>query len=98
VNDYLGNRVNFRLFPTLIPVNAEQRATVSSTGSVLGLGAEVGFDLTRQLSISAIQVLTAPDNPTQFNLGYQLNDRWRFSTSIDVAGQGVGLVEYRVRF
>jgi translocation and assembly module TamB len=98
VNDYLGNRVNFRLFPTLIPVNAEQRATVSSSGSVLGLGAEVGFDLTRQLSVSAIQVLTAPDNPTQFNLGYQLNDRWRFSTSIDVAGQGVGLVEYRVRF
>jgi translocation and assembly module TamB len=97
VNDSLGNRVNFRLFPTLIPLDVE-RSRFSSAGSVLGLGAEIGYDLTRQLSVSAMQVLTAPDTPTQFNLGYQFNDRWRFSTSIDVAGQGVGLIEYRIRF
>jgi translocation and assembly module TamB len=97
VNDSLGNRVNFRLFPTLIPVDVE-RASFNSAGSVLGLGAEVGYDITRRFSVSAMQVLTAPNTPTQFNLGYQFNDRWRFSTSVDVAGQGVGLLEYRIRF
>jgi translocation and assembly module TamB len=94
VNNYLGNRTTFRLFPTLIPLDLSR----PSNGSVLGLGAELGYDLTRQLSVSATQVLTAPENPTQFNLGYQFNDRWRFSTSIDIEGQATGLLEYRVRF
>ncbi|MBW4550750.1 MAG: translocation/assembly module TamB domain-containing protein [Aphanocapsa sp. GSE-SYN-MK-11-07L] len=96
IDNVLNNRVNFRLFPALIPTN-RNRPNLSN-GSVLGLGAEVGFDITERFSISAMQILTAPQEPTQFNLGYQLTDQLRLTTSVDVTGEAVGLLEFRLRF
>jgi translocation and assembly module TamB len=96
IDNVLNNRVNFRLFPALIPTNRNNRGF--SNDSVLGLGAEVGIDLTDRFSISALQVLTAPQEPTQFNLGYQLTDQLRLTTSVDVTGEAVGLLEFRLRF
>lgn len=96
LNSILNDRLTFRLFPALIPTNRNSPNT--SNSSALGLGAEVGIDLTDRISFSVLQVLTASDQPTQFNLGYQLTDNIRFSTSVDVKGEAAGLVEYRLRF
>jgi translocation and assembly module TamB len=43
-------------------------------------------------------VLTDSSEPTRFNIGYQVNDQIRLSTSVDINGQAVGLIEYRWRF
>lgn len=96
IDNYLGTRVTFRLFPALIPV--DPKAPNTGSNSILGLGAEVGYDLTDRFSVSALQVLTAPGDPTRFNFGYQLNDNLRLSTSVNLAGDAVGLFEYRIRF
>ncbi len=96
IDSLLNNRVNFRLFPALIPTNRNNRGF--SNDSILGLGAEVGIDLTDRFSLSAMQVLTAPEEPTQFNLGYQLTDHIRLSTSVDFTGEAIGLFEVRFRF
>jgi len=86
----LGNRVNFRLFPTLIPTESED--------SNLNLGAEVGYDVTRKASVSILQVLTAPENPTQFGARYQLSDKVNLRGSVNLEGDSAAAVEYRTRF
>ncbi len=63
----LGGKVDFRLFPTLIPTESET--------SNLNLGAEIGYDVTGKASVSVLQVLTAPENSTQFGARYQLNEK-----------------------
>jgi translocation and assembly module TamB len=96
INDALGDRVQFRLFPALLPAQGRDASILSN--SILGLGAELGFAITDRLSISALQVLTDSSEPTRFNIGYQVNDQIRLSTSVDINGQAVGLIEYRWRF
>ena len=93
----LGSRASFRLFPALIP-NSSNKSSNNSVGSVLGLGAELGYDITRKLSVSALQVLTPPGEPTQLNVSYQLTDQLQVRTGINLEGEAVGLVEYRTRF
>ncbi len=89
-DDVLGNRVNFRLFPTVLPNE--------SGNSTLNLGAEVGYDVTRRVSVSALQVLTDPGEPTQLNTRYQLNDQLNLRGSLSLEGDTGALVEYRIRF
>jgi len=90
LDNALGSRADFRLFPTLTP---------TETGnSVLGLGAELGYDVTDRFTASILQVLTTPENPTQFNLRYQVSDQVQVRSGVTLEGEAFGAIEYRTRF
>lgn len=90
LDNALGSRADFRLFPTLTP---------TETGnSVLGLGAELGYDITNRFTASILQVLTTPENPTQLNLRYQVSDQVQVRSGITLEGETFGAIEYRTRF
>lgn len=90
--DLLGSRGRFRVFPVLIP-NDDDR-----TRSTLEFGAELGFDITNRFSVSVLQVISDFDEPTLFNLSYELNDQLRVRSAIGTDGEAVGILEYRIRF
>lgn len=93
IQGFIGNAIglsDFRLFPTLLD-RGQQR------GSTLGLAAEVGVDITRNLSASVLRVLTA-DQPTQFGIRYRFNDRFLFRGSTNLSGDNQGVFEYEFRF
>ena len=100
IDNLLGNRVSFRAFPVLIPiVDEEDRANTSARGqSGIQFGAELGYDVTDQFSISVLQILTGSDRPTLLNLSYDINQQFRARTAIDTNGEAVGVLEYRLRF
>lgn len=87
----LQDRIDFRLFPTLTPSDETRSST-------LELGAELGYDVTRRFSVSVLQVLTNPDEPTQLNLRYDLSDQIQLRGGTNIQGESVGAVEYRTRF
>jgi len=89
----------FRLFPTRIKSN--EGGTVSSSSASgagsLGLGLEVGVDITRNISASIIRILSA-NQPTEFNVRYRLSDKILLRGSTDFQGENRGTVEYELRF
>lgn len=82
-----------RLFPTVI--TSENNASSSST---LGLAAEAGVDISRNISASVLKVLTAADQPAQLGVNYRVNDNVRLRTSTDFSGDTQAVVEYEDRF
>lgn len=80
----------FRLFPT-------NTTSDSGDASTLGLAAEVGFEVTNDLSVSILQVLTA-DDPPQLGLRYRLNDEFRIRGSVSSSGNPSAVLEYQIRF
>ncbi|TVQ20222.1 MAG: hypothetical protein EA367_09155 [Leptolyngbya sp. DLM2.Bin15] len=80
----------FRLFPT-------NTASDSGDASTLGLAVEVGFEVTNDLSVSILQVLTA-DDPPQLGLRYRLNDEFRIRGSVSSSGNPSAVLEYQIRF
>jgi translocation and assembly module TamB len=94
VDDVLGSRASFRLFPLLTPI----RDNNSNTGSTLNLGAEFGYDITDRFSVSLLQVVTAPNELPQVNLSYDFTDQFRLRSSVNFQGDAVGILEYRLRF
>ncbi|MCU0544274.1 MAG: translocation/assembly module TamB domain-containing protein [Oscillatoriaceae cyanobacterium Prado104] len=91
----------FRIFPTRIGSN-EARSTASSSGGTsgagsLGLGLEVGADITRNLSASIVRVLSA-NQPTEFNLRYRLSDKILLRGSTNFQGDNRVTAEYELRF
>jgi translocation and assembly module TamB len=89
----IGNRIGLselRIFPTL---TTEER----SRDSTLGLAAEAGIDISRDIYFSVLKVLTATQ-PTRFGVVYRLNDRVRVRTSTDLSGDTSAVVEYENRF
>jgi translocation and assembly module TamB len=91
----------FRLFPTRIRGNEAQTARsgsgTSSGGGSLGLGLEVGADITRNLSASIIRVLSA-NQPTEFNLRYRISDKILLRSSTNFQGDNRVTAEYELRF
>ncbi|MEG4322721.1 MULTISPECIES: translocation/assembly module TamB domain-containing protein [unclassified Microcoleus] len=91
----------FRLFPTRIRGNEGQTATSSSGAAAgagsLGIGLEVGADITRNLSASIIRVLSA-NQPTEFNVRYRLNDKILLRGSTNFQGDNRVTAEYELRF
>ncbi len=91
----------FRLFPTRIRGNEGQTArsgsgSTSGAGS-LGLGLEVGADITRNISASIIRVLSA-NQPTEFNLRYRISDQILLRGSTNFQGDNRVTAEYELRF
>ncbi|WP_371115526.1 translocation/assembly module TamB domain-containing protein [Microcoleus sp.] len=90
----------FRLFPTRIGSGEGRTASAGSTnGSAgsLGVGLEIGGDITRNLSATIIRVLSA-NQPTEFNLRYRLSDEVLLRGSTDFQGDNRATVEYELRF
>ncbi|OLP17744.1 hypothetical protein BST81_15615 [Leptolyngbya sp. 'hensonii'] len=97
IQNVIGNAIGFsefRLFPTVI---TSKDSRTPSDASALGLAAEIGIDITSNLSLSVLRILTV-DQPTQFGLRYQLNDQLRVRGSTDFSGDNRGVVEYETRF
>ncbi|MEP6515764.1 translocation/assembly module TamB domain-containing protein [Microcoleus vaginatus] len=87
----------FRLFPTRIRGNEAQTASSSSGAGSLGLGLEVGFDITRNISASIIRVLSA-NQPTEFTVRYRLSDKILLRGSSNFQGDNRVTAEYELRF
>ncbi|MEG4576079.1 translocation/assembly module TamB domain-containing protein [Microcoleus sp. N3A4] len=87
----------FRLFPTRIRGNEAQSASSSSGAGSLGLGLEVGFDITRNISASIIRVLSA-NQPTEFTVRYRLSDKILLRSSSNFQGDNRVTAEYELRF
>ena len=93
VQGFIGNALGFgefRLFPTVL--NNERRGS-----STLGLAAELGVDITQNLSASVLRVLTS-DQPTQVGIVYRINDQLLLRSSTDFSGDNRAVVEYEARF
>ncbi len=90
VDDAIGGRTIFRLFPVLIPNDTD--------GAVLAFGGELGYDITDNLSVSVLQILRGIDEPTRFNVSYDINKNFRTRGNISIDGEAVGVLEYRIRF
>lgn len=89
VNDTFGIS-DFRLFPTTI-ISDDARTTS------LALATELGFDITRNLSVSVLQLLTVRE-PTQFSLRYRLTDQLLLRGSTNLNGEGRAVLEFETRF
>ncbi|TAE05228.1 MAG: translocation/assembly module TamB [Oscillatoriales cyanobacterium] len=90
----------FRLFPTRIGSGEGRTASAGSTNGgagSLGVGLEIGGDITRNLSATIIRVLSA-NQPTEFNLRYRLSDQVLLRGSTDFQGDNRATVEYELRF
>jgi translocation and assembly module TamB len=86
-----------RLFPTRIRGNEAKTASSSSAAGSLGLGLEVGFDITRNISASIIRVLSA-NQPTEFTVRYRLSDEILLRSSSNFQGDNRVTAEYELRF
>ena len=92
VQNFVGNTLglsDFRLFPTTI-TNDEGTAN-------FGLAAELGFNITPDLSTSILQILTTPE-PTQVGLRYRLSDQFQLRGSTNFSGESRAVLEFEQRF
>lgn len=89
INDTLGLS-DFRLFPTSI-ISEDARATS------LALAAELGLDITNDLSVSVLQLLTA-EEPPQFSLRYRLSDKLLLRGSTNFGNENRAVLEFETRF
>ena len=95
VRDFLGDTVplsEFRIFQV-----TESSGGVNDSEDI---GGEIGFDVTSNISVSVLKVLTN-DTPFQFNTRYRLSDQFtlRGTTSYEDFSDRTGvLLEYETRF
>ncbi|WP_159787908.1 translocation/assembly module TamB domain-containing protein [Sodalinema gerasimenkoae] len=81
----LGYR-DFRLFPAVDPRT-----------SALGLGAEVGVNITDDFSASILTILDRGDS-TRFSVRYRIDDNWIIRGSTNFDDDNRGAVEFQMRF
>ncbi|ERT08115.1 hypothetical protein M595_1921 [Lyngbya aestuarii BL J] len=82
----------FRLYPARI-----SKSEGSTASSALGLGIEVGLDVTDNVSVSLSQVL-ADEQPTQFGVNYRVNDNLLIRGAAGLGGESEIRFEYEVQF
>ncbi|MEB3212516.1 MAG: translocation/assembly module TamB domain-containing protein, partial [Leptolyngbyaceae bacterium] len=87
---------DFRIFPAVI-TNDEREDEGDNPTSTLGIAAELGVDITSDLSVSALQFLTL-EEPTQFNLRYQINDELRLRGTTNFSDENRLVLEFETRF
>ncbi len=90
IGDALGLS-EFRLYPTIITDEKNRR------DSALGLSAEAGVDIGRNLSVSVTKELTT-SQPFQYGLRYRFNEKLLLRGSTDFSGDSRAVVEYDTRF
>lgn len=77
---------DFRLFPAVDPRT-----------SVLGLGAEVGVNITDDFSASILTILDRGDS-TRFSVRYRIDDNWVIRGSTNFDDDNRGALEFQMRF
>ena len=82
----------FRLYPARISQGGR-----ASESSALGLGVEVGLDVTDDISVSLSRVL-AEEQPTQLGVNYRVNDNLLLRGATGLGGESEIRFEYEVRF
>ena len=80
----------FSIFPTTGDVGGESRLP-------LAIGVEAGFDITRDFSVSVLEVLDGGSQP-QFNFRYQLTDQLRLRASTNLDEDSRAILEFRSSF
>lgn len=94
VQDFIINALGlseFRLYPTSI-------SSANDRTSSFGIAAELGINITDNLSFSALQILTDDGLPPQFNLGYRLSDELRVLGTTNLEDENRILLEFETRF
>jgi translocation and assembly module TamB len=88
VSDALGQRVSLALYPTYVnpEINSAEVRRSQRVPPQLVLGAEVGFDLTDRLNVSALAAPNRSDVAPQFTLNYQASEALNVETFIDTLG------------
>jgi translocation and assembly module TamB len=88
LSDALGQRVSLALYPTYVnPEIASAEARRSRrVPPQLVLGAEVGFDLTDRLNVSALAAPNRSDVAPQFTLNYKASEALNVETFVDTLG------------
>ncbi|MEL7504112.1 MAG: translocation/assembly module TamB domain-containing protein [Cyanobacteria bacterium J06554_6] len=95
--DFVSSTLNlseFRLFPV---TSASRFSTDENSGNTLDIGAEVGFDVTDDFTLSLLKILT--DNTrVEYNLRYQLTDEFRIRAITDLEDDNRFFLEFETRF
>ena len=82
----------FRIYPARI-----SKSGGSTESSALGLGIEVGLDVTDNISVSLSQVL-ADEQPTQLGVNYRVNDNLLIRGATGLGSESEIRFEYEVQF
>jgi translocation and assembly module TamB len=82
---------DFRLFPTIT------RDTKTNSTSTFGIAAEVGTDITPQISASVFKILTNSESP-YYSLRYRVSDQVLIRGSTNLFGENRAIVEFEQRF
>ncbi|MGB3492090.1 MAG: translocation/assembly module TamB domain-containing protein [Elainellaceae cyanobacterium] len=88
---------DFRIFPTVITDDEREESSSDDVSSTFGLAAELGIEITDDLSVSILQLLTVRE-PTQFSLRYRLDDNWLLRGSTNLNDENRVVLEYEARF
>lgn len=80
----------FSIFPTTGDLGGESRLP-------LAIGLEAGFDITRDLSFSVLEILDGNLDP-QFGLQYEIDNNFRVRASTNLNDDTRAILEYRSRF
>jgi translocation and assembly module TamB len=81
----------FRVFPTQLIDDRKERATI------LGLAAEAGIDVTKNLSVSVLKILST-EIPAQYGVRYRLDNNFSLRGSSNFDNDTRAIVEYQERF
>ena len=82
----------FRLYPARISPEGGSRES-----SALGLGIEIGFDVTDNVSVSVSRVI-ADDQPTQLGINYRVNDELLIRGATGFSSESEIRFEYEIQF
>ena len=97
LQEFISSTLNlseFRLFPV---TGASRFSNEDNTGSSLDVAAEVGFDVTNNVTLSLVRILT-DSTPTEFNLRYRLTDEFTIRGATNFDDRNRVFLEFETRF
>lgn len=97
LQDFISSTLNlseFRLFPV---TGASRFSSEDNSGSSLDVATEIGFDITNNITLSLVKILT-DNTPTEFNLRYRLTDEFTIRGTTNFDDRNRVLLEFETRF
>ncbi|MEM7061592.1 MAG: translocation/assembly module TamB domain-containing protein [Cyanobacteria bacterium P01_B01_bin.77] len=97
LQDFISSTLNlseFRLFPV---TGASRFSSEDNSGSSLDVATEIGFDVTNNITLSLVKILT-DNTPTEFNLRYRLTDEFTIRGTTNFDDRNRVLLEFETRF
>ncbi|MEM9266186.1 MAG: translocation/assembly module TamB domain-containing protein [Cyanobacteria bacterium P01_F01_bin.13] len=97
LQDFVSTTLNlseFRLFPV---TSASRFSSEENSGSTLDVATEIGFDVTDNITLSLVKILT-DSTPTEFNLRYRLTDEFTIRGTTNFDDRNRVLLEFETRF